>query len=82
MVGALYLPSIGDITLRQFDLMRMETVHFDLSLKVCNERNRPSINSVVIVYVSDNYTVKGSLTTSPIMWCNLVHYFSAAQSKL
>ena len=33
MVAALYLPSIGDITLSQFDLMRMEidTAHNDLS---------------------------------------------------
>ena len=31
MVGALYLSSIGDITLSQLDPMRMETVHYDLS---------------------------------------------------
>ena len=65
----------------QFDENDMKTVHYDLFLKADNSLNTPSINSIVIVYVSNNYTVIRSLTVNAIIWYIPVHYFSAVQSK-
>ena len=44
-------------------------------------------NSFIIVYVLENYVlenykVRGSLTTSAIIWYNLLYCFSAMTSKL
>ena len=45
-------------------------------------KNRPYINGIIIVYASDNYTDRGNLTTSAIIWYNLVHCFTAVQNKI
>ena len=50
----------------QFDQNGMKTVHYDLCLKADNYFDTPCINSIIIVYASNNYTVRGSFTANAI----------------
>ena len=62
----------------------LKTVYSDVLLNVYIAWSRSSINIIIIIYVSDNYTVRVSLTTSATIWYNLVHrnYFITVQTKV